>query len=30
MLRWMEHYLQGPGGAPPDPAVDYDAEFAEP
>ena len=30
MLRWMEHYLQGLGGAPPDPAVDYDAEFAEP
>lgn len=24
-LRWMEHYLQGPGGDPPDPAIDYAA-----
>jgi dipeptidyl aminopeptidase/acylaminoacyl peptidase len=23
MLRWMEHYLQGPGGDPPDHAIDY-------
>jgi dipeptidyl aminopeptidase/acylaminoacyl peptidase len=22
-VRWFEHYLQGPGGAPPPPAVDY-------
>jgi len=29
MLRWMEHYLQGPGGDPPDPAIDYAAEFGE-
>jgi len=29
MLRWMEHYLQGPGGDPPDTAIDYAAEFAE-
>ena len=24
-LRWMEHYLTGPGGDPPDPDVDYAA-----
>ena len=24
-LRWMEHYLQGPGGAPPDAEIDYAA-----
>jgi hypothetical protein len=29
MLRWMEHYLQGPGGAPPDYAIDYAGELAE-
>jgi dipeptidyl aminopeptidase/acylaminoacyl peptidase len=23
MMRWMEHYLAGPGGDPPDYAVDY-------
>jgi dipeptidyl aminopeptidase/acylaminoacyl peptidase len=23
MLRWMEHYLQGPGGDPPDYTIDY-------
>lgn len=23
MLRWMEHYLQGPGGDPPDFTIDY-------
>jgi dipeptidyl aminopeptidase/acylaminoacyl peptidase len=22
-LRWMEHYLKGPGGTPPDPAIAY-------
>ncbi len=27
MLRWMEHYLQGPGGEPPDFEIDYEAEF---
>jgi dipeptidyl aminopeptidase/acylaminoacyl peptidase len=29
MLRWMEHYLQGPGGDPPDYAIDYAKEFGE-
>ena len=24
-LRWMEHYLTGPGGDPPDPDIDYAA-----
>ena len=24
-LRWMEHYLQGPGGRPPDAEIDYAA-----
>jgi dipeptidyl aminopeptidase/acylaminoacyl peptidase len=23
LLRWMEHYLQGPGGTPPAPDLDY-------
>ncbi len=23
MLRWMEHYLQGEGGSPPNPKIDY-------
>jgi hypothetical protein len=23
MMQWMEHYLKGPGGAPPPPDVDY-------
>ena len=27
MLRWMEHYLQGPGGDSPDFEIDYEAEF---
>jgi dipeptidyl aminopeptidase/acylaminoacyl peptidase len=27
MLRWMEHYLQGPGGDAPDYGIDYDKEF---
>jgi len=30
MLRWMEHYLQGPGGDPPDPTIDYAQELSEP
>ena len=25
MLRWMQHYLQGPGGDPPPYAPDYSA-----
>lgn len=28
MLRWMEHYLQGPGGEPPAMEVDYDEAMA--
>ena len=27
MLRWMERYLQGPGGESPDLEIDYEAEF---
>ncbi len=27
MLRWMERYLQGPGGDSPDFEIDYEAEF---
>jgi dipeptidyl aminopeptidase/acylaminoacyl peptidase len=27
LLRWMEHYLQGPGGEPPDFAIDYAKEW---
>ncbi len=27
LLRWMEHYLQGPGGPAPDYLIDYAAEF---
>ena len=27
MLRWMEHYLQGPAGAPPDLKIDYAKEY---
>ena len=23
MMRWMEHYLQGPGGEPPPHELDY-------
>ena len=26
MLRWMEHYLKGPGGDPPDYHLDYGGE----
>jgi len=29
VLRWMEHYLQGPGGAPPDFTIDYAAGFGD-
>ena len=29
MLRWMEHYLQGPGGDAPDFKIDYETEFEE-
>ena len=29
MLRWMEHYLQGPGGDPPDFNIDYAKEFEQ-
>ncbi len=29
MLRWMEHYLQGPGGDPPNFKIDYEKELAE-
>ena len=29
MLRWMEHYLQGPGGKAPDMAIDYAKEFGQ-
>lgn len=27
LLRWMEHYLQGPGGPAPDYRIDYAREF---
>lgn len=26
MMRWFTHYLQGPGGAPPEPEMDYGIE----
>ncbi|KKK55597.1 hypothetical protein LCGC14_3072950, partial [marine sediment metagenome] len=29
MLRWMQHYLQGPGGKSPDFTLDYTAELKE-
>ena len=29
MLRWMEHYLQGPGGDPPPNQIDYGLEEGE-
>lgn len=29
MLRWMEHYLQGPGGDPPSAEIDYAAEMGK-
>ena len=30
MLRWMEHYLQAPGGDPPANQIDYGLEEDEP
>ncbi len=27
LMRWMDHYLQGPGGDPPAYAIDYDREL---
>ena len=30
LLRWMEHYLKGPGGKAPDKDLDYDIEEEEP
>jgi len=27
MMRWMNHYLKGPGGDPPPPAIDYDLDM---
>ncbi|OHB77872.1 MAG: hypothetical protein A2W31_13285 [Planctomycetes bacterium RBG_16_64_10] len=30
MLQWMEHYLQGPGGAPPPFALDYAEQLDAP
>jgi len=29
MLRWMEHYLQGPGGDPPNYTIDYAKESGD-
>lgn len=29
MMRWMNHYLKGPGGNPPQPALDYDLDLHE-
>jgi len=29
MLQWMEHYLKGPGGAPPPLELDYDTALKE-
>ena len=29
LLRWFEHYLQGPGGAPPPPDVEHEEPGAE-
>jgi dipeptidyl aminopeptidase/acylaminoacyl peptidase len=29
MLRWFEHYLQGPGGAPPPPELEYERPGSE-
>ena len=26
LMRWMEHYLKGPGGAPPPYPLDYEAK----
>lgn len=30
MLRWMEHYLQGPGGEPPEFEIDYARQLQDP
>ena len=30
LLRWMEHYLKGPGGKAPDKDLDYDIEEPKP
>jgi dipeptidyl aminopeptidase/acylaminoacyl peptidase len=27
LMRWMNHYLKGPGGDPPPPTIDYDLEI---
>ena len=27
MMRWMNHYLKGPGGDPPPPAIEYDLDI---
>ena len=29
LLQWMDHYLRGPGGAPPAYGLDYDKELGE-
>lgn len=28
LLQWFDHYLRGPGGAPPPPTLDYEAALA--
>ena len=28
LMQWMDHYLVGPGGAPPDAQLDYQLEPA--
>lgn len=30
LLHWMEHYLKGPGGAPPPYELDYKSELGVP
>lgn len=30
LVRWMEHYLRGPGGAPPDYEIDYGIDTSPP
>ncbi len=27
MMRWMDHYLKGPGGSPPPPEIEYDLDM---
>ena len=29
MLQWMDHYLRGPGGAPPAYEIDYAQQLGE-